>query len=303
MSPVFPNFKKIEIDDKDVIEKFTNKFQPYNDFELMSLWTYNKGDRNAFSILHDNLVVKIQDFITGKFFYSFIGTNNAKDVVEKLIQKSKEENLGNKLYLIPEVSIKSSPDLEKYFLIKEDPDSFDYILSVNELAELRGNKYHDKRNMVNRFKKLYPDHYVKPLELTQEKTRKDIKDLFLFWEQKKGKKRIETEIELIAIKRVFDLVNVLRVTGIGIYLKNILIGFSIYHPVQNNYAILSFEKADSSCKGVYEYVNYCAANHLKTLGCIYINYEQDLGIPGLKKAKTLWRPVFFLKKYIIKEKI
>jgi len=303
MLPVFPNFKKIEIGDKDVIEKFTNKFQPYNDFELMSLWTYNKGDRNTFSILHDNLVVKIQDFITGKFYYSFIGTNNVKDVAEKLIQKSKEENLGNKLYLVPEISIKSSPDLEKYFLIKEDPDSFDYILSVNELAELRGNRYHDKRNMVKRFKKLYPDHYARPLDLTKEKTRKDIEDLFLFWGQKKGKTKTETEIELIAIKRVFDLVNVLKVTGIGIYLQGRLIGFSIYHPVQSNFAILSFEKADSSYRGIYEYVNYCAASHLKTLGCKYINYEQDLGIPGLKKAKMLWRPVFFLKKYIVEEKI
>jgi uncharacterized protein len=302
MIPIFPNFKKLEISDKNTIEVFTRSFQPYNDFELMSLWTYNKENRNAFSTLHDNLIVKIQDFITGKFFYSFIGTSNVRDVIAKLIQKSKEENLGSKLYLIPEISIKSSPNLEKYFSIKEDLDSFEYILSVDELAELKGNKYHDKRNMVNRFKKLYPDSFAKPFDLTQEKTRKDIEDLFLLWEENKEKNRIETEMELTAIKRMFDLVNTLSVTGTGIYLQDKLIGFSIYHLVGNNFAILSFEKSDTTYKGINEYVNYCAAKHLKTLGATYINYEQDLGLPGLRRAKTLWRPAFFLKKYTIEEK-
>jgi uncharacterized protein len=303
MIPQFPNFKKIEISDQKILQKFTDKFQPYNDFELMSLWTYNKGDKNSFSILDDNLVIKIQDFITGNFLYSFIGINNIKDVTAKLIKRSKEEDLGSKLYLIPEINIKSSPDLEKYFSIKEDPDSFEYILSVQELSELKGHKYQDKRNMVNRFVRSYSEHTVRPLDLEQKKTKKDIEELFLFWEQKKGKNRTETDIEFTAIRRMFDLVHALRVTGVGIFIGDRLIGFSIFHPVQNNYAILSFEKGDTTYKGIYEYINHCAAKHLKELGVKYINYEQDLGIPGLKKAKMLWRPVFFLKKYIIEEKV
>lgn len=302
MYPVFPNFKKLEISDQDLIEKFTRQFPPYNDFELMSLWTYNKGNKNSFSILYNNLVVKIQDFITGDIFYSFLGRNSIKDTITTLLKKSKEDSFGSHLKLIPEVNLRSSSGLGRYFLIKEDPDSFDYILSVDELADLKGNKYHDKRNLVNRFQKLYPDHFVESLDLTNGKTKKNIEELFLSWEQKKGKNRNETGIELTAIQRIFDLVKVLNVTGTGIYIQNRLIGFSIYHTVQDNFAILSFEKADTSYKGIYEYLNNQAAKHLKTLGSVYINYEQDLGMSGLKKAKMLWRPVFFLKKYIIEEK-
>jgi|WetSurMetagenome_2_1015567.scaffolds.fasta_scaffold115976_1 uncharacterized protein len=303
MLTVFPNFKKIELSDIDIIESLTKQFPPYNDFEFASLWTYNTEGNNAYSMLNGNLVIKIQDFVTGDYFYSFIGANQAKDTINELLAKSKKDKFGTKLYLIPEINLKSLPSLDKYFSIREDPDSFDYILSVDEVASLRGGKYYDKRNLVNRFKRLYPKHSVELLDLAKEKTRREIIELFMLWKQKKGKNIEEVEIELKAIKKMFGLVGRLNMMGIGIYSQNKLIGFATYHIVWDNYAIMSFEKGNTIYEGIYAYINHEAAKHLKELGVKYINYEQDLGIPGLKKAKMLWRPVFFLKKYIIEEKV
>jgi uncharacterized protein len=303
VTPAFPNFKKIEITDKAVIENFTRQFPPYNDFDFMSLWTYNTDNKNAFSILNDNLVIKIQDFITGELFYSFIGKNNIDATISTLLMKSEEDNFGPELKLIPEINLQSSPDLEKNFFIKEDPDNFDYILSVEELASLKGNKYYDKRNLVNRFKKLYPNHSIMRLDLTNKKTEQAVKELFFLWEQQKDKSRIETQIELTAIERLFDLTNVLKVMGTGVYIHDRLIGFCTYHVAQDNFAIFGFEKGDISYEGIYAYLNHQAAIHLETLGSSYINFEQDLGIPGLHKAKQLWRPVKYLKKFKVSKKI
>lgn len=301
MFPIFPNFKNLELTDQITIENFTRKFSPYNDFEFINLWAYNIDGKNAFSVLHNNLVIKIHDFVTGDYFYSFIGTENTKDTIGKLLKKSKEDNLESKLRLVPEVNLKYSSNLEKYYSIKEDPDSFDYILSTNAVSYLKGGEYHDKRNLVNRFKKLYPNHMIKHLDLSDEKTKQNVKELFLIWEGNKGRDKDEARIELIAIERLFGLAKTLKIIGMGIYIENKLVGFSIYHITQNDFAIISFEKGDISYKGIYEYLNHKVAKYLKTLGVVYINYEQDLGIPGLKKAKMLWRPVFFLKKYIIEE--
>jgi hypothetical protein len=44
-----------------------------------------------------------------------------------------------------------------------------------------------------------------------------------------------------------------------------------------------------------------AFKKLRALGCEFINFEQDMGIAGLKQAKRLWRPVKYLKKYTIKK--
>lgn len=299
MIRIFSKLKKLELDDRHVLSQFTKQFPPYNDFEFLSLWLYNIENKNSFYSLNNNLVIKIQDFITGKFFYSFLGTNKVKATITTLLAKSKEENLCNQLRLVPEINLQSSPELRDYFSIKEDTDSFDYILSVDEIANLKGNKYYDKRNLVNRFNKLYLKHTLEILDFNKEKIKQDIIGLFFRWEHQKGKDRKETQIELTAIKKLIDFANIHNIIGLGVYFEAKLIGFVSYHMVHENYALMSFEKGDTSYKGIYEYLHHQAAKHLKTLGAKYINYEQDLGIPGLKKAKTLWRPIFFLKKYTI----
>lgn len=299
MLPIFPTFKELELADLPSIEKFTKQFPPYNDFGFLSLWTYNTRGGNAISTLYNNLVIKIQDFITGDFFYSFLGTNRVRETIEILLARSKQDNLNPILRLVPEVNIKSSPNLSKYFSVNEDPDSFDYILSVKELATLEGSKFHNKKNLVYRFKSQYTNHYLKLLDLTLDKTRQDVRDLFFLWEKQRGKDRSETEIELIAIEKMFDLVDVLQIIGIGIYFNEKLIGFASIHNTSKEFAILVFEKCDTLYKGIFEYLNHEVAKYLLDDGVRYINYEQDLGIPGLKKAKMLWRPIFFLKKFTV----
>ncbi len=301
MLPLFPDSKKIELSDFHDIEILNNKFPPFNDFEFVSLWTYDEKKLNSISILNDNLVIKIQDFLTGNLFYSFLGCNNLINTVSTLIKKSKDEGLGNKLFLVPEVNFSKEGFLENQFLVQDDPNSFDYILSVDEIASLEGKKYYDKRNLINRFNRLYPNHNVKTLDINDEDVQKEIENLFYVWEEQKGRDRKETITELTAIKKLFELTNVLNIFSFGVYVDNKLVGFSTYHALQEKYALITFEKGDSSFEGIYAYLNHLTAKHLKDLGCEYINFEQDLGIPGLKKAKQLWRPVYYLKKYTITE--
>lgn len=299
MIPQFPKLKKIELSDYKAIEEVTSVFSPYNDFEFTSLWTYDTKAMNKIALLNNNLVVKIQDFITGDMFYSFIGNTKVVETATILIDTSEKEGLEKKLFLVPEITVKSDENLGKKFKIENDLDNSDYILSVDEIAELKGNKYYDKRNLVNRFQKKYPSHKVIKLDLESDSTKKELIDLFLEWEKNKGKKREETEIELIAIKKLLELLNILQIYCLGVYVDQKLIGFTTYHMVNKDYAIMSFEKGDTKYAGIFSYLNHITAMHLQQLGCKYINYEQDLGIAGLKKAKQLWRPIFFLNKYTV----
>ena len=38
MIPEFPEFKKLELSNKEEIEKITQKFPPYSDFNFVSMW-------------------------------------------------------------------------------------------------------------------------------------------------------------------------------------------------------------------------------------------------------------------------
>jgi hypothetical protein len=41
------------------------------------------------------------------------------------------------------------------------------------------------------------------------------------------------------------------------------------------------------------------AQNVRTTQIEYVNMEQDLGIPGLRRHKSLWRPTAYLRKYTI----
>ena|SRR2546425_11671494 len=84
----------------------------------------------------------------------------------------------------------------------------------------------------------------------------------------------------------------------GLFDGSRLIGFSIQEQVHNGYVIGHFGKAAKNYVGLNQFLeNECAK--ICAQGSTYLNNEQDLGIEGLRRAKSLWRPLFFLKKYTI----
>lgn len=300
MSLNFPYFKKIKFSDKLIINHLTKEFPPYSDFTFTSLWTYNTENNVEFSILNDNLVVKFQDYIDKKPFYSFIGKNKIEDTVNKITSFSHKKGLSKYLKLIPEVVVKSEPKLKNKYHITEDIDNHDYIISAKELAFLDRVRYKKKRYLVGRFKKKHPSHSVIKLDLTDKQVVKQMISLFNLWEQVNNLEKKHTEVEKIAFIRMLSKAKELNVQGTGIYIENKLAAFTTYEVVHNKYAIALFEKADRRFTDIYSALNHHGAIHLYELGCTYINFEQDLGKEGLRKAKKLWKPTHFLKKYILK---
>lgn len=298
MLPIFPLFKTLELSDRHHIEDFTKRFPPYTEFEFIDLWIYNPGDNTSISILNNNFVVKRQDYITDDFYYTFLGVHNPQDTIIKLLEVTKADSLGTKLKQVPEISVRDVSGLDGFSVI-EDLNNFDYILPIDELAELKGGRYYDKRNLVNRFNRKYPDHVIRILDVSDKKIQKEIIDLFYLREKQKGRTRSEAKIEIIAVEKLFGIAKEHNISGVGIYVEDRLIGVATYHKLPGEYGGMSLEKGDITYDGVYSKLNNEAAKLLKEMGCRYLNYEQDLGVPGLRKAKTLWRPVEFLKKYTV----
>ena len=302
MIPVFPVFKKLDLTDKEEFERKTNCFPPYSDYNFVSLWCYDTKQDVEISILHDNLVIKFLDYITTKPFYSFLGKNQLDNTIDTLLKFSKENNLPLDLKLIPEVCVDTLKDSRNYIVV-EDRDNFDYILSTKELYELEGNIKRNFVNRSNRFKKSY-NHSVVILDLTKASAKDEVLNLFYLWKKQKNQPRTEAEDdltvnELIAVKRLLDNANLLNLYAVGIYSNSSLIALSINELVQDNYAMSHFEKADTSYTGVFQYLKHITAELLYKLGALYLNYEQDSGIEGLRQAKESYHPAFFLKKYII----
>lgn len=294
MIPVFPGFKKLELKDKEEIIKYTSAFDPYSDYNFVSLWSYNTKDNIEVSKLNKNLVVKFLDYTSEDQFYSFLGNNETRKTIEILLEHTRSKNLKQQLKLIPEIDLVDKK-VNKSFSIKEDKDNFDYILSVEELYEYKGKKYQNKRKLSNRFRRLYPNAQVKELNLSDKSTHKNIRKLFKHWSQKKQ----DSEHELVAIQRTLKHANKLNLLGIGIFDNKKLIAFVISDIENKEYAETHFVKADTLYVGIYQFLRKEFARNLKKREYKFINIEQDLGILGLRTAKEQWHPVKYLKKYIV----
>ena len=77
-------------------------------------------------------------------------------------------------------------------------------------------------------------------------------------------------------------------------------GFTVGEHFRPDMALIHLEKADPSIPGSYAFLNQQFAE--RSFGDVtYLNREEDMGIPGLRRAKESYYPVKLVKKYRIKE--
>lgn len=303
MLPLYPNFKSLEIEDKNSIEEITDKFPPYSDFNFVSLYSYDVESDAHFSILNNNLVIKFRDYLTNEFFYSFIGGSNVVETTRELLERSTREGFAEELKLIPESVINSNTNLKEQFLVKEDPDNFDYVLELELISNLEGNIFGSKRNLVNRFNKENPDFKILNINLQNEENQNEIIKMFGIWLEVRGKSEEEANHELTAIKRFLSAEDKSRLVCIGLYIEDDIAGFAAAELLNNDFSIFHFVKGNTRYKGIFEVLYNSIAKELMKHNRKYFNIEQDLGIPGLRVSKEQWNPAFYLKKYTIKRKI
>jgi len=299
MLPNFPEFVPISVSHKKFIEEVTNQFSPYSDFNFVSLWCWNLTQKTEVSILHKNIVIRMEDYVTTEIIYMFIGKSMIEKTVEDIFAYLKQKGQPQELFLIPEDSIKASYEvLNSKYEICEDRDGFDYVLSVDALTSMSGKKLHQKRKLLNHFKKLYTPK-VEILSISDVSAKKIVMNFFDIWKKNKGD--YESANEEIALNNLFSGLGLEKnIFIIVVSLDGKTIGISVIEVLENEFAVGDFLKGDIQYKGIYEFLYQTVANFLKERRIRYYNIEQDLGIEGLRRSKLDYNPDFFLKKYTIK---
>lgn len=299
--PEFPHFKKLEFSDKTAIESFTLKYPPYSDFNFTSMWSWDIEDNMKISRLNDNLVVKFTDYLTNELFFSFLGESKISETIRLLLDISEADGLQRKLKLVPEIIIQHVKPADN-IVITEDLDNFDYLYSADKLATYDGNRLRSKRNLYNRFQRAYLSKCrVEILHPSDPQKRKEIHEVLSEWRRRKHEE-INTN-EFIAIDRALRITEINAMFFLGLFVDDTLEGFVINELLRDGYALLHFEKANKNFIGIYSYLMQENAKMLCARGIKIINYEQDLGISGLRLGKKAFKPINYLKKYIVTSKV
>lgn len=292
-----PEFKPVQLKDKNLIEGFTNKFNPMScEYSFTNLFAWRNIYEISWTLFQERLV--INDGVEGYTHMPLGPSMEPTELVDLSLALAASGRSGN-IALVPAEYVTANPDLNRYYTLVEDPDYDDYLYSTEALVELKGKKLHKKRNLISQFNRQYPDARIE--ELTPR-----VRNLCLDFAERLHREtetvsRTTTE-EQLAIKEAFASFEPLGLEGLVIFVDQAVRAFAVFSPLNETTFDIHFEKSDFEFKGVSQAINRATAVHLKDR-CRFINREQDLGIPGLRHAKRSYEPLRLVKTFALKFRI
>jgi uncharacterized protein len=300
MIPLFPQFKPISIEDQLDVTSILKRFPPYSDFNFANLFCYNTDNAIRLSTLYGNLVVRMPDYLEQKPFFTFIGQQRVVATIEQLLHRSIDEGLQPCLRLLPGLLVESVyPALRNRFEVEDSRDDYDYIHTIQHLTELDGPQLHAKRKNILKLRRQFPDLEIREIDLRESPIADSIRSLYGVWRKKKGCQGDEYHAEQMAIERCLEYAGHFEFVTLGVYLHESLVGFTINEPIHDGYYMGHFGKSDPDLTGCSDVLEFETAKVMRKKGCLRLNNQQDLGIPGLRRYKRSWNPNGFLTKYSV----
>jgi hypothetical protein len=295
--PEFPEFKPIELEDRDMIQEILGRYEPQTSewtFTNLFIWRSHYGSQ--WSVHRDWLLVLCTTDTNGFCALQPVGPPSRLEVVRMLLnflqeeKKEKEPRIERADQLLVS-EIQQATGL----IIEPTRDHFDYVYRSEDLIGLAGRKYHSKRNHISKFERnhsatyapLSNDHVKGCLELAEEwcEFRRCEEDMNLL---------DEWEAVREALKHSADL----RMQGGVIVIENRVEAFALGELLNRQTAVVHIEKANPQIPELYAVINqqFCERSWPDVT---YVNREQDLGEPGLRKAKLSYQPDHLAEKFRI----
>jgi hypothetical protein len=296
--PQFPEFKPIRLEDRDIIHEILWRYQPDTSewtFTNLFIWRSHYGFQ--WSVYRDWLLVISVNEDDSAYALQPIGPSPRLDTVRTLLRWLKDER-GEAEPRIERADNRLVSELEGATDLSIEPtrDQFDYIYQTEDLIKLAGGKYHSKRNHINRFRKSRSFSYA---PLTQEHVKEclDLTETWCEW------RRCEEDMNLLdeweAVRQALANLNALKLQGGVIILNGSVEAYALGELLNDETALVHIEKANPEIRELYAIINqqFCEKSWQEVS---YLNREQDLGEPGLRKAKESYYPHHLEKKFIVR---
>ena len=199
----------------------------------------------------------------------------------------------------------------KCFLVQNFPgkffftprrDYFEYIYSADKMRSFSSSELRKKRWEAKTIRRKYGDR------LTSEEITEEIIPEILEFEEKWVLKSLETHDEnaILSEKKMiyFQLEHFkeLGITGIAARIDGKIQGFAYGTDLGGGYYDTIIEKGDIEEKNIYRYLIQEAARKNMT-SFLFVNREEDVGVEGLRRAKTAYCPEILLQKFDAVERV
>ncbi|MFX1481099.1 MAG: DUF2156 domain-containing protein, partial [Promethearchaeota archaeon] len=301
--------KFIELTDKQLFDTYFKRYEPeISEFTFTNLFMWRNYYEFQFIEVENHLIIFSKSFLgsrdltlSGKrnsiFFLPPIGPNPSEKIITLF------ETIDNaEIHRVPEKIVEEMSNNnilnEMNIEIYEDRANWDYVYEVEDLKTLPGNRYRQNRRWLNKFL----ENYEYEFKLLNEELIDLSKKLQLEWCIMRGCEEDKSlEEEQKAIYEALDNFDTLKFSGGIICIEDKCAAYTFGEILNSNTMVIHIEKANMKYEGAYQainnfFVNNCCEN------AVFVNREQDLGIPGLRRAKESYQPSHMVEKSVLYRK-
>ncbi len=290
----YPFYKGFNLSDRDKIKDFLDRFAPMScEYNFANLFSWNDTYEHLWTWYKNRILIYDQ---THNQAFMPLGKAMTPKGLVKLSSHLTRMGLNPDINLVCKDYLEFFPEIERDYEIQEIRDHAEYLYLTEKLYSLNGNRLHKKRNLISQFKKRYPGYRIEPIHPGNSQR---IKVFARFLLDRIQGPATELENEYKAISRALDYFDELEMGGLGLFLENQVVAFSLFSRLNCFTYNIQFEKSDISFKGAAQVINQETAGFLRDR-CLYLNREQDLGIRGLRQAKMSYEPEILFVPYQLK---
>lgn len=297
------NFKKLEIADYPALKRFFAQI-PYrlSVYSLPSLIAWSNCVFEArYAVEGDRLIIANESQVRPEERHLILPLSLSGDVPPDALRDIAAGQGFLRYGFIPGDYVERHRDrLDALFLMEEQEEFEDYVYLAEDLANLKGNRFVRKRNLIHQFQREFMGNgvrvHIEPI--TAASAPECLAFLEAWCEQRDCD--VDGDIDLACERRAvitsLENLEALELKGILIRVDGNVNAFGIVSHLNDEMGILNYEKAFSNVKGLYQFLDNQCAKQLFA-GYRYINKESDMNLPNLARMKRSYHPVLRVKSY------
>lgn len=286
-------FEPISLDQQeDYLAILAQCPQIASDYSFLNLWAWSEEYGLRWAWNED--LVWIRQSRPDEVLWAPVGLWDAVDWQSRLQTNSHMPSVFTR---VPEMLANLWRDrLAQAAQIEEERGNWDYLYRVADLIELKGKRYHKKKNLVNQFNRKYDFTYLQFGADMVEQAMAMQTD-WCTWRDCESSDILSAENRAIfkILKKWKQLAGLF---GGALMVEGSMVAYTVAEALTRDMLLIHFEKGDTEYKGIYQAINQIFLAN-SAADYTFVNREQDLNDEGLRKAKLSYHPEDYLRKYSV----
>jgi len=292
------DFKPVEIHHRSTFDEFFSQDPPQiSELTFTNLFMWRIRYNPVWKVWRDCLLILMQHKDQKPFALPPVGTGDKGAALAELAAAQNKFSWSPRICRVPEGFLEPFVDTDRYS-VREDRANSDYVYLAEELIHLPGNRFHKKKNHLNRFMK---NHEYEYRSLDRDLVHSVLQMQEDWCELRDCGEYPDLIAEDRAVYEALIHFDELRFAGGVILIGSKVEAFTLGELLNPDTAVIHIEKANPEIPGLYAAINQGFAM-AEWSDVKYINREQDLGVAGLRKAKLSYHPDHLVKKFSLTPK-